>query len=85
MGIILTTSQGARGDAKIRQFDGAILGGEDVCAFDVAMDDTLVVEVIQAVEDLGHVYPDQVLGELAVGLADGMERAIFAISGRILR
>jgi hypothetical protein len=43
------------------------------------MDDTLVVQVLQALQDLGHVYADQVLGELAVGFADRVERAILAV------
>jgi hypothetical protein len=43
------------------------------------MDNTLIVKVLEALQDLGHVDADEVLGELAVGLADGVEGAIFAV------
>lgn len=66
--VLLTTRQRARGDAKVGKLDGAVLSGENVCALDVAVDDTLVVEVVEALEDLCHVDADEVLGELSVGL-----------------
>ena len=81
LGLLVGPGEGARADAKVGQLDGAILGGQDVGAFDVAVDDALVVQVLQALQDLGHVDADQVLGKLAVGFADGMQRAILAISG----
>lgn len=43
------------------------------------MYDTLVVEVLKTLEDLCHVDTDEVLGELAIGLADGMQGAILTI------
>jgi hypothetical protein len=43
------------------------------------MDDTLIVQILQTLQDLGHVHADQVLGELAVGLTDGVQRAVFAV------
>ena len=69
-----------RGDAKVGKLDGAVLGGEDVRALDVAVDDALVVEVYEAVEDLRDVDRDEVLGELAEALADVVQRAVLAES-----
>ena len=80
LGLLVWPGEGACRDAKVGQLDGAILGRQDVGALDVSMDDTLIVQVLQPLQDLGHVHADQVLGELAVGFADGMQRAILAIS-----
>lgn len=43
------------------------------------MDDTLVVEVLQAVEDLGEVDTDEILREFAVRLANRVEGAVLAV------
>lgn len=45
------------------------------------MYDTLLVQVEEAVEDLGHVQGDEVLGEFAKVLADAVQRAILAVPG----
>lgn len=44
------------------------------------MDDTLVVEVLETVQNLGHIHADQVLGELSVSLEDRVKGSIFAVS-----
>ena len=59
-----------RGHTEICQLDCAILVREDVGALDVAMDDTLVVEVEETLEDLRDEHGDEVLGELAKLLED---------------
>jgi len=69
------------GDAEVGELDQALLGGEDVGAFDVAVDDTLLVEVEEAVQDLGHVEGNEVFGELAKVLADAVQRAILTVPG----
>jgi len=40
------------GDAKIGQFDGTVFVRQDICTFDIAMDDALVVKVDQSFQDL---------------------------------
>lgn len=69
LGLLVRPSQGARRDTKICELDGAVFCCEDVGAFDVPVDHTLVVEILQALEDLGHIYADEVFGKLAVGFA----------------
>lgn len=56
------------GHTKICQFNGAILVRQNVGAFDIAMDDTLVVEVDEPVEDLGNVDGDEGFREFAEAL-----------------
>ena len=56
--------------------DAALLGGEDVAAFDVAVDDSLVVQVQEPSEDLKDVQRDERLWEATELLRDGLERAI---------
>lgn len=43
------------------------------------MDDTLLMEVEQAVQDLRHVQSDKILRELSKVLADAMQRAILTV------
>lgn len=78
--LVLATGERAGRDAKVGKLDSAVLGGEDVGALDVAVDDTLVVEVLEALKDLGHVDADQVFRELAIFSAYRMKRAVFAVS-----
>ena len=68
------------GDAKVSQLDTTILVREDVGALDVAVYDTLVMEVHEPFEDLRDVHPDKRLRELAKLLADVVERAVLAKS-----
>ena len=76
----MPAGQGARGDTKISKLDGAVFCGEDIGSFDVTVNDTLVVKILQALEDLGHVHADQIFGELAVCLAYRVKRAILTVS-----
>jgi hypothetical protein len=68
LGFLIWARQGAGRDTKVCELDGTILGRQDVGALDVPVYYTLVVEVLEALQDLCHVNPYQVLGELAVGL-----------------
>lgn len=79
--LVLPTGEGTRRNTEICQLNGAVFGGQDVGALDIAMDDTLVVEVMQTMKNLRHVDADQVFRKLAVGFANGMQGTIFAISG----
>lgn len=73
LSLLIWPGKGACRDTEVGQLDGAILGRQDVGAFDISVNDALVVQVLQALQNLGHVDPDQVLGKLAVGFADGMQ------------
>lgn len=64
--LILATSQRASRDPKVGKLYRSVLGGEDIGALDVTVDDTLVVEVVKALENLGNVNTDQILRKLAV-------------------
>jgi hypothetical protein len=44
------------------------------------MDNTLVVEKLEAVEDLGHVDTHEIFRELAIAFAYRMQRAVLAVS-----
>ena len=57
------------GDAKVSQLDTTVLVREYVGALDVAVYDTLVMEVHEAFQHLGDVYADQGFWELAETLA----------------
>lgn len=81
--LILASSERARGDTKVGQLDSAVLCGEDVGALDVTMDDTLVVQILEALKNLRHVDAHQVLGKLAVRLAYRVQRAVLTISGGV--
>ena len=56
--LVLASSKGARRDAEICQLDGAIFCGQDICAFDIAVYDTLVVQVLKPLEYLRHIDAD---------------------------
>jgi len=77
--LLVRTGQSACGHTKVGKLDGSILGGQNVGALDVSVDDTLVVQVVQALKDLSHVNADQVLRKLSIGLADGVKGAILAV------
>lgn len=77
------TRGGATCNTKIRQLHTTILVREDICALDIAMDDTLVVQIHEPFQDLRDVYTDQCFGELPELLANVVERAILAESTRV--
>jgi len=58
------------GDSEIGQFHSPILIGEDIGTLDVTVYHTLVMQVNQAIEDLGNIYRDQVFGEFSEPLAN---------------
>lgn len=80
--LLVWSGKSACRNAEIGQLDGAILGRQDIGSFDVSMDNTLVVQILQTLKDLGHVHTNQVLGKLAISFANGMQRAIFTVSAR---
>lgn len=51
----------ADGNTKVSEFDGAARCDEEVGAFDVAVDDTLIMKVAQSFEDLIDVVCSQLL------------------------
>jgi hypothetical protein len=66
-------------DTEIGQLDQSLFRCKNIGALDVSMYDTLLVEVEQTVEDLGHVQSDEVFGELAEVFADAVQRAVLAV------
>ena len=60
-------------NAKVCELHSAVLGREDIRSLDVAMDDTLVMEVDESFQDLRDVDRDEVLWELSEPLADVVE------------
>lgn len=57
-------------NTKIGKLDETFLGSENVGAFDISMDDTLLVEVEEPVEHLGHVECNQVFRKFTKVFAD---------------
>lgn len=70
-------------DAEVGQFNKAFLCSQDIGALDIPVYDTLLVEVQETVEDLGHVKGDEVFRKLAEVLADAVQRAVLAIPGHV--
>lgn len=68
---------------EVGQLYQPLLGCQDVGALDVAVDDTLLVQVQQAVEDLGHVEGDEVFRKLAEVLADAVQRPVLAVPAKL--
>jgi hypothetical protein len=67
------------GNTKIGQLDTTIFVCEDVGAFDVAMYDTLIMQINKPMQNLRNIDRDETLRELAKALADIVQRAILAI------
>lgn len=67
-------------DSKIGQLHRPILVGEDVGTFNITVYHTLVMQVDEAIEDLGNIYRNQAFRELSEPLANIMKRTIFAVS-----
>ena len=65
-------------NAKVCKLHSAVLGREDIRSLDVAMDDTLIMEVDESFQDLRDVDRDEVLRELAESLADVVQRPVLA-------
>jgi hypothetical protein len=68
-----------RGDTKVGQLDQALFRCENVCTLDIPMYDTLLVEVEEAMEDLGHVESDEVFRKLAEVLANAVQRPVLTV------
>lgn len=64
--LVLPACECACRNSKVCELDFAVLGGEDVGAFDVSVDNTLIVKILQSLQNLCCVDADQVLGELAI-------------------
>ena len=69
----------ACGHAKVGDLDGAVRTDKQVGALDVAVDDTLVVEVLEAKEHLLEVSAHQQLGEIAAFAKKRAQRAVFDV------
>jgi hypothetical protein len=67
------------GNTEISQLDTTIFVCEDVGAFDVAVYNTLVMQINKPVQNLRDVDRDETLRELAKAFADIVQRAILAI------
>ena len=67
-------------NTEICQFHQAVLCGQDVCALDIAVNHSLVVEIEQAVQNLCQVNPHQVFREFPKVFANAMQGPVFAIS-----
>ena len=57
-------------DTKVRKLDGAIFGRQDISAFNVAVDDALIVQVHETLEDLRDIDSDKILWELSESFAN---------------
>jgi hypothetical protein len=57
------TSGCTTGDSEIGELDTAVLVGEDVCTFDVSVDDTLIVKIYKSSQDLRDVNGDEIFGK----------------------
>lgn len=80
--LVITHRNGRRipRNSKVCQLHAAVLIREDIRPFDVAMDDTLVVEIHKTLQNLRDIHPNECLRELAESLANIMKRAILAES-----
>mmetsp|Transcript_46034 Transcript_46034/g.144393 ORF Transcript_46034/g.144393 Transcript_46034/m.144393 type:complete len:212 (-) Transcript_46034:609-1244(-) len=53
----------SRRNSEVSEFDCPLLGGQDVSAFDVSMDDALSMQIVQPLQNLLNVDSDQTLRE----------------------
>jgi len=60
-----TACESAGRDPEISELDDTVLGRQNIGPLYVSVNDTLVVQILQALENLGHVQTDEVLWELA--------------------
>lgn len=67
-----------RRHSEICELDRPIFVGEDIRALDIAMDNTLVVQVHQTLQDLRDIHRYEVFWELAKLLDDVVEGSILA-------
>src|SRR4051794_20294770 len=67
LGLLVWPSKRAGRDAKVSKLDGAVLGRQDVGTLDISVNNTLIVEILQTLEDLRHVHTDEIFRELPVG------------------
>ena len=67
-------------NTEVRELDSTVLVRKEIRTLDVAMDDTLFVQVYEPFEDLRDVHGDEVLRELAKPFDDVVQRAILAES-----
>lgn len=73
-------SRAAR-DTKVRQLHLSVLVREDVRALDVAVDNTLIVEIHESFEDLRDIHCHEPFRELAKFLAYVVQGAVLAEPG----
>lgn len=71
--VICRTGSGFTGDTKICEFDASVLVRKDVCALNIAMDDTLIVQVHETLENLRNIDSNQILRKLSKLLANVMQ------------
>ena len=79
---IVATCASRRGacDSEVRQLHASVFVRQDIGTFDVAVDNTLVVQVHQTFQNLRDVHGNQWFGKLAEALAYVVQRAILAKS-----
>ena len=68
-----------RGHAKVCKLDLALLGGQDVSALDVSVDDALLMQKYEALKDLVYVQGDKGLGYLAELFYKGVQGAVLDV------
>lgn len=77
--LLIRPSEGAGRDTEVRELDGSIFGRQDIRAFYIPVYYTLVVEVLETLEDLCHIDADEIFWKFAISLADGVQGTILAV------
>jgi hypothetical protein len=69
----------SRGNTEIGQLDTAIFVCEDVGSLNVAVYNTLIMQINKPIQNLRNIDRDETLGELAKAFTDIVQGAILAI------
>ena len=80
--VVACARRRAARDTEVRKFDRAVFRRQNIRALDIAMNDTLIMQVYQPLKDLRDIYSDKVFGKLAEALAYIVQRAVLAEPGR---
>jgi hypothetical protein len=67
-------------NSEIRQLYHTLFRREDIRTLDIAMNDTLFMQVDEPLQDLIDVQRDEIFGEFSKILANAMQRTVFTVS-----
>ena len=68
-------------DTEVRQLDVAILGRQNIRRLQIAVDDVVLMQIVQSFEDLHYIIRDEPFVELPERLQGLTQRAVLGVPG----